>query len=175
MTDERRLRLISSRYHCKRFSPSQNSDSQEAEFESAQNLSSDFVGWSCALVTTTTSRCATNAGWEHAYFKLGPAVDVEPTCVTAHVWYVKNGYIQELSNSELNISKCKFKFWKRKKLLFGYKKNFIYAKNKFWFFFLQLFNKIENLWSLKITQADKNIHTHSHISYFGPVSIHILR
>ena len=53
LTDERCLRLISSRDHCQRFSLSQISDTPQAGFEPAQNLSSDFVEWSCAVVITT--------------------------------------------------------------------------------------------------------------------------
>ena len=43
LTDERRLRLIFSRDHCQRFSPSQVSKTLQAGFEPAQNLTSDFV------------------------------------------------------------------------------------------------------------------------------------
>ena len=43
LTDERRSRIISSRNHCQRFLPSQISDTSQAGFEIAQNLSSDFV------------------------------------------------------------------------------------------------------------------------------------
>ena len=39
--------LISSRDHCQRFSPSQISSTPRAGLEPAQNLSSDFVEWSC--------------------------------------------------------------------------------------------------------------------------------
>ena len=37
-----------------RFSPSQISDTPRAGFQSAQNLSSDYDEWSCAVVITTT-------------------------------------------------------------------------------------------------------------------------
>ena len=43
LTDERRLRLIFSRDHCQRFSPSQVSKTLQAGLEPAQNLTSDFV------------------------------------------------------------------------------------------------------------------------------------
>ena len=46
-------RLISSRDHCQRSSPSRISDSPLAGFELAQNLSSGFVEWSCAVAITT--------------------------------------------------------------------------------------------------------------------------
>ena len=48
--------LISSRDHCQRSSTSSISDTPQAGFELAQNLSSDFVEWSCAVVITTTPR-----------------------------------------------------------------------------------------------------------------------
>ena len=54
LTDERCLRLISSRDHCQRFSLSQISNTPQAGFEPAQNLNSDFVQWSCPVVITTT-------------------------------------------------------------------------------------------------------------------------
>ena len=43
LTDERCSRLISSRNHCQRFLPSQISDTSQAGFELAQNLSSDLL------------------------------------------------------------------------------------------------------------------------------------
>ena len=48
--------LISSQDRCQRFSPSRISDTLGTRFEPAQNLSSAFVEWSCAVVITTTSR-----------------------------------------------------------------------------------------------------------------------
>ena len=54
LPDERCLRLTSSQDHCQRFSPSHISDNPPAGFEPAQNLSSDFVEWSCAVVITAT-------------------------------------------------------------------------------------------------------------------------
>ena len=42
------------RDHCQRSSPSRISDTPRAAFEPAQNLSSGFVEWSCAVVITTT-------------------------------------------------------------------------------------------------------------------------
>ena len=57
MVDRRKeFSLISSRDHCQRSSPSRISDTSQAGFELAQNLSSSFVEWSCTLVITTTSR-----------------------------------------------------------------------------------------------------------------------
>ena len=55
LTDERRT-LVSSQDHCQRSSPSRISDTPQAGFEPAQNLSSDFDEWSCAVVITTTSK-----------------------------------------------------------------------------------------------------------------------
>ena len=48
--------LIFSKKPCQRSSPSQMLDTPQAEFEPAQNLSSDFVEWSCAVVITTTQQ-----------------------------------------------------------------------------------------------------------------------
>ena len=48
--------LISSRDHCQRPSPSPISDTPRAGFETAQNLSSDFDEWRCAVAITTTPR-----------------------------------------------------------------------------------------------------------------------
>ena len=56
LTEERHLCLISSQDHCQRFSPFQISDMLQADFLPVQNLSSDFVKWSCAVVITTTPR-----------------------------------------------------------------------------------------------------------------------
>ena len=54
MVDRRKtFSLISSWDHCQRLSPSQISDMLRAGFEPAQNLSSDFIWWSCAVVLTT--------------------------------------------------------------------------------------------------------------------------
>ena len=52
------LSFISSQDHCLRSSPSQISDTLQAGFEPVQNLSSDFVEWSCAVVITTTPHTA---------------------------------------------------------------------------------------------------------------------
>ena len=49
--------LISRQYHCQRSSPSQIFDTPRAGFEPAQNLSSGFDEWSCAVVITITPRC----------------------------------------------------------------------------------------------------------------------
>ena len=48
--------LISSCNHCRWSSSSQISDRPQTGFEPAQNLSSDLVEWSCAVVIITTSR-----------------------------------------------------------------------------------------------------------------------
>ena len=48
--------LISSQDHCQRSSSSGISDTPRQRFETAQNLSSGLVEWSCAVVTTTTPR-----------------------------------------------------------------------------------------------------------------------
>ena len=48
--------LISSRNQCQRFSPSRISDTPQAGFEPAQNLSSSFVEWRCAVVIITRPR-----------------------------------------------------------------------------------------------------------------------
>ena len=57
VTGKRHLRLISSRYDCQRFSPSQISAPPGAWFEPAQNLISNFVESSYAIVIATTLRC----------------------------------------------------------------------------------------------------------------------
>ena len=68
MVDRRKaLSLISSRDHRQRSSPSQISDTLRAGFEPAQNLSSGFVKWSCAVMITTTPRCQINI---HAYMNI---------------------------------------------------------------------------------------------------------
>ena len=55
MVDRRKaFSLISSREHCQRSSRSQTSDTPQARFEPAQNLSSGLVEWSCGVVITTT-------------------------------------------------------------------------------------------------------------------------
>ena len=57
MIDRRKaFSLISSRDHCQRSLPSRISDTPRAGFEPAQNLSSGFVEWNCAVVITTTLR-----------------------------------------------------------------------------------------------------------------------
>ena len=48
--------LISRQDHCRRYSPMRISNTPRAGFELAQNLSSGFVEWSCAVVITTTTR-----------------------------------------------------------------------------------------------------------------------
>ena len=55
MVDRRKaFSLIFSRDHCQRSSSSRISDTPRAGFEPAQNLSSDFVEWSCAVVLLTS-------------------------------------------------------------------------------------------------------------------------
>ena len=55
MVNQRKVfSLISSWDHCQRSSPSRISDTPQAGFEPAQNLSSGLVEWSCAVVITTT-------------------------------------------------------------------------------------------------------------------------
>lgn len=53
LTSERHLYLISSWDHCQKFSPLQISDILPAEFQLAQNLSSEFFEWSCAIMIAT--------------------------------------------------------------------------------------------------------------------------
>ena len=54
MVDRRKaFSLFSSRDHCQRSSPSRISNTKWAGFEPAQNLSSDLVEWTCAVVITT--------------------------------------------------------------------------------------------------------------------------
>ena len=54
MVDRRKaFSLISSRDHCQRSSPSWISNTLRAGFEPAQNLSSGFIEWTCAVVITT--------------------------------------------------------------------------------------------------------------------------
>ena len=58
MVDQRKaFSLISSRDHCLGSSPLGIFDMPQARFEPAQNLSSDFVELSCAVVITTTPLC----------------------------------------------------------------------------------------------------------------------
>ena len=52
LTDKIRLSVVSSWDHCQRFSSSQISDKLRLGLKSVQNLSLDFVGWSCAVVVT---------------------------------------------------------------------------------------------------------------------------
>ena len=55
MIDRRKaFSVISSRDHCQRSSSSRISNTSWARFEPAQNLSSGFVQWSCAVVIATT-------------------------------------------------------------------------------------------------------------------------
>ena len=57
MVDRRKaISLTSSRNHCQRSSPSRISDMPRTGFEPAQSLSLGLVGWSCAVVITTTPR-----------------------------------------------------------------------------------------------------------------------
>ena len=65
--------LISSRDHCQRSSPSRISDTLRAGFEPAQNLSSDFVDWSCAVVISTTPRRI----WLQKYLNFGKTLVFE--------------------------------------------------------------------------------------------------
>ena len=51
------LSLISSWDHCQRSSSSRISNTPRAGLEPAQNLSSGFVEWSCAVAITTTPQC----------------------------------------------------------------------------------------------------------------------
>ena len=67
--------LISNRDHCQRSSPSRISDTPRAGFEPAQNLSSGFVEWSCAVVITTTPR-------HHKYFHRSS------WCCGANNWHI---------------------------------------------------------------------------------------
>ena len=51
MFDQRKAFSLISRWdHCQRSSPSRISDTLQAGFEPAQNLSSGLVEWSCAVV-----------------------------------------------------------------------------------------------------------------------------
>ena len=68
--------LIFSRNRCLRFSRSQISDMPRAGLESAQNLNSGFVEWSCAAVITTTPRRY------KLYFSLPPTALLKATKVT---------------------------------------------------------------------------------------------
>ena len=65
MVDRRKvLSLISSRNHCQRSSPSPISDTSRVGLEPVKIMSSGFVGWSCAVVITTTP-------WRHYTWFLG--------------------------------------------------------------------------------------------------------
>ena len=71
MVDRRNtFSLISSGNLCQRSSPSRISDTPRAGFESAQNLSSGFVGISCAVVIITTPRShsLTVSTWRNSAF-----------------------------------------------------------------------------------------------------------
>ena len=57
MVDRRKaFSLISSRDHCQRSLPLRISDTPQAGFQPAQNLSLGFFEWSCTAVITTTPR-----------------------------------------------------------------------------------------------------------------------
>ena len=58
---------ISSRDHSQRSSPSRISDTPRAGFEHAQNLSSGFVEWSCAVVITITPQRHFTSHISHAH------------------------------------------------------------------------------------------------------------
>ena len=55
MADRQKACSLISRWEIQIFLPSQISDTLHAGFEPAQNLSSGFVEWSCAVVITTTT------------------------------------------------------------------------------------------------------------------------
>ena len=56
LTYKRHLRFISSWNHCQKFSTWQIAHTLQVGFEHAQNLSSNFVEWSCTVVITITPR-----------------------------------------------------------------------------------------------------------------------
>ena len=57
MVDRRKaVSLISTQDHCQRSSTSRISHTLQARFEPAQNLSSDLIELSCAVVITTSPR-----------------------------------------------------------------------------------------------------------------------
>ena len=62
--------LISSWDHCPRSSPSRISDTPRAVFEPAQNLSSGFAEWSCAVVITTIVIPRTVVGTFHKFISI---------------------------------------------------------------------------------------------------------
>ena len=69
------FRLVSSRDHCQRSSPSQISDTLRVGFEPAQNLSLGLAEWNCAVVITTAPREKEKFGiesetWEESKTKL---------------------------------------------------------------------------------------------------------
>ena len=51
------LSVISNHYYYQKFSPKQISDTPQAEFEHAKDLSLSFVEWNYAVVTTATPWC----------------------------------------------------------------------------------------------------------------------
>ena len=79
MVDQRKaFSLISSWDHCQRFLTLRISDMPQAGFEPAQNLSSGFVEWSCAVVVTTTPRLhLTYWHWFFVHLKLLTASGID--------------------------------------------------------------------------------------------------
>ena len=72
--------LISSRYHCQRSSPSRISDTPQAGFELAQNLSSDFYEWSCTSTSITKKQSKLKPKFnQHPYV----VTDIKGTKITA--------------------------------------------------------------------------------------------
>ena len=57
LTKGRCFALFPAGTNCQGSSPLQISDTLQAEFEPAENLSSGLVDWSCAVVMTATPRC----------------------------------------------------------------------------------------------------------------------
>ena len=63
MADQRKaFSLLFSQDHCQRSSTLWISHMPRVGFEPAENLSSRFVEWSCAIVTTTNYSCLDNSG-----------------------------------------------------------------------------------------------------------------
>ena len=90
-TDERHLRFISCRDHCQRFSPSQIFDTPQAGFEPAQNLISDFVKWSCAVVINWFKKLVKGCScsyWICSWFKqILVQAEVKQFYIILLIWY----------------------------------------------------------------------------------------
>ena len=136
LTDERHLRFISCRDHCQRFSPSQIFDTPQAGFEPAQNLSSDFVKWSCAGVINWFKKLLKGCScsyWICSWFKqILVQAEVKQFYIILLIWYFSHFCILAL---------CVFK---KKKTLHSYIQNSV--KHKRWSFCAKVFRCLAGFW-----------------------------